>query len=33
MQLKTLNEEWKEGLVNESWLKLYYDNQLPCSSQ
>jgi hypothetical protein len=25
-QLKTLNGEWKEGLVNGSWLKLYYDN-------
>jgi hypothetical protein len=33
MQLKTLNGEWKEGLVNGSRLKLYYDNQLPCSSQ
>jgi hypothetical protein len=32
-QLKTLNGEWKEGLVNGSRLKLYYDNQLPCSSQ
>jgi hypothetical protein len=32
-QLKTLNGEWKEGLVNGSQLKLYYDNQLPCSSQ
>ena len=31
-QLKTLNGEWKEGLVNGSRLKLYYDNQLPCSS-
>jgi hypothetical protein len=28
-QLKTLNGEWKEGLVNKSRLKLYYDNQLP----
>jgi hypothetical protein len=27
-QLKTLNGEWKEGLVNGSRLKLYYDNQL-----
>jgi hypothetical protein len=27
-QLKTLKGEWKEGLVNESRLKLYYDNQL-----
>jgi transposase InsO family protein len=25
-QLKTLNGEWKEGLVNGSWLKLYYEN-------
>jgi hypothetical protein len=33
VQLKTLNGEWKEGLVNESSLKLYYDNQLPRSSQ
>ena len=32
-QLKTLNGEWKEGLVNGIWLKLYYDNQLPRSSQ
>jgi hypothetical protein len=31
-QLKTLNEEWKEGLVNGRQLKLYYDNQLPRSS-
>jgi hypothetical protein len=31
-QLRTLNEEWKEGLVNGSRLKLYYDNQLPRSS-
>jgi hypothetical protein len=31
-QLNTLNGEWKEGLVNESRLKLYYDNQLPRSS-
>jgi hypothetical protein len=31
-QLKTLNGEWMEGLVNGSWLKLYYDNQLPHSS-
>jgi hypothetical protein len=28
-QLNTLNGEWKEGLVNGSLLKLYYDNQLP----
>jgi hypothetical protein len=28
-QLKTLNGEWKEGLVNGRWLKLYYDNMLP----
>jgi hypothetical protein len=32
-QLKTLKGEWKEGLVNGSQLKLYYDNQLPHSSQ
>jgi hypothetical protein len=32
-QLKTLNGEWKEGLENGSWLKLYYDNQLPRSCQ
>jgi hypothetical protein len=32
-QLKTLNGEWKEGLVNGSRLKLYYDNQLPRTSQ
>jgi hypothetical protein len=32
-QLKTLTGEWKEGLVNESQLKLYYDNQLPRRSQ
>jgi hypothetical protein len=32
-QLKTLNGEWKEGLVNGSRLKLYYDNQLPRNSQ
>jgi hypothetical protein len=25
-QFKTLKGEWKEGLVNGSWLKLYYDN-------
>jgi hypothetical protein len=31
--LKTLNGEWKEGLVNGSWMKLYYDNHLPHSSQ
>jgi hypothetical protein len=30
--LNTLNGEWKEGLVNGSWLKLYYDNQLPHNS-
>jgi hypothetical protein len=29
VQRKTLNGEWEEGLVNGSWLKLYYDNQLP----
>jgi hypothetical protein len=33
MQLKTLNGEWKERLVNGSWLKLYYNNQLPHNSQ
>jgi hypothetical protein len=33
MKLKTLNGEWKEVLVNGSQLKLYYDNQLPHSSQ
>jgi hypothetical protein len=27
MQLKTLNGEWKEGLVNGSRLKLYYENR------
>ena len=32
-QLKTLNGEWKEGLVNESQFKLYYGNRLPHSSQ
>jgi hypothetical protein len=32
-QLKTLKGDWKEGLVNGSWLELYYDNQLPCNSQ
>jgi hypothetical protein len=32
-QLKTLKGKWKEGLVNESRLKLYYDNQLPHSSK
>jgi hypothetical protein len=31
-QLKMLKGEWKEGLVNGSRLKLYYDNQLPRSS-
>ena len=25
-QLNTLNGEWKEGLVNGSQLKLYYEN-------
>jgi hypothetical protein len=25
-QLKTLNGEWKEVLVNGNWFKLYYDN-------
>jgi hypothetical protein len=33
MMLKTLNGEWKDGLVNGSRLKLYYDNHLPRSSQ
>jgi hypothetical protein len=32
-QLKTLNGEWKEGMVNGSQLKLYYDNHLPRNSQ
>jgi hypothetical protein len=32
-QLKTLNGERKEGLVNGSQLKLYYHNQLPRSHQ
>jgi hypothetical protein len=32
-QLKTLNGEWKEGLMNGSRLKLYYENQLPHNSQ
>ena len=32
-QLQTLKGEWKEGLVNGSRLKLYYENQLPRSSQ
>jgi hypothetical protein len=26
VQLNTLKGEWKEGLVNGSLLKLYYDN-------
>jgi hypothetical protein len=30
-QLNTWNGEWKDGLVNESQLKLYYDNHLPCN--
>jgi hypothetical protein len=33
VQPKTLNGEWKEGLVNGSQLKLYYENQLPCNSR
>jgi hypothetical protein len=33
VQLKTLNGEWKNGLVNESRLKLYCDNQIPRNSQ
>jgi hypothetical protein len=32
-QLKTLEGEWKEGLVNGIRLKFYYDNQLPHHSQ
>jgi hypothetical protein len=32
-QLKTLNVEWKEGLVNGIQLKLYYDNRLPRNSR
>jgi hypothetical protein len=32
-QLNTLNGECKEGLVNGSRLKLYYENHLPRSSQ
>jgi hypothetical protein len=28
-QLKNLSGEWKEGLVNWSRIKLYYENQLP----
>jgi hypothetical protein len=32
VQLKTLTREWKKGLVNESRLKFYYENQLPRSS-
>jgi hypothetical protein len=33
VQLKTLKREWKEGLVNGSQLKLYYDDQLPHTPQ
>jgi hypothetical protein len=33
MELKTFNGEWKEGLVNGSRLKLYYENQIPHNSQ
>jgi hypothetical protein len=33
VQLKTLKGEWKDGLVNGSRLKLYYDNQLPHRSK
>jgi hypothetical protein len=33
VQLKTLKGEWKAGLVNGIWLKLYYDNQFPRSSK
>jgi hypothetical protein len=32
-QLNTLKGEWKEGLVNGRWLKLYYENHLLRSSQ
>jgi hypothetical protein len=32
-QFNTLNGEWKEGLVNGSRLKLYYDNQFPRNSR
>jgi hypothetical protein len=32
-QLKTLNGEWKERLVNGSRLKFYYGNQLPHNSR
>jgi hypothetical protein len=32
-QLKTLNGDWKDGLVNGSQLKLYYNNQLPRRAQ
>jgi hypothetical protein len=32
-QLKTLNGEWMDGLVNASQLKMYSDNHLPQSSQ
>jgi hypothetical protein len=31
--LKTIKGEWKDGLVNGSRLKLYYDNQMPRISQ
>jgi hypothetical protein len=27
-QLNMLNGEWRDGLVNGSWFKLYCDNQL-----
>jgi hypothetical protein len=33
VHLKTLKGEWKEGLVNGSLLKLYYDNHMPHKSQ
>jgi hypothetical protein len=32
-QLNTLKGEWKEGLVNGSQSKLYYDNHLPRNSK
>jgi transposase InsO family protein len=32
-ELKTLNGEWKDGLVNGIRLKMYCDNQLPRNSQ
>jgi hypothetical protein len=32
-QLKMLKGEWKEGMVNQSQLKLYFENQMPHSSK